>query len=164
MRAYQVGARLSGNLDAVDCSNGMIELLARLLEAAFDWASAGWYLSMRGKDELHLLRHEREEVVSSAMFELAPCKRHAAGRGQARRDLARVYTLAALHNCRAEENGRLAVRVHERCLARLVETWEGLARRAQGHPVPRRRYLALWRRPSWGHVSWGRVVGIRNGK
>ena len=164
MWAYQVDARLSGNLDVVDYSNGMIELLARLLEAAFDWASAGGYLSMRGRDELHLLRHEREEVVSSLMLDLATCKRHVARVGQARRDLTWVHSLAALHNRRTDEHGRLAVPVHERCLARLVQAWEGLARRAQGHSVPRRRYLTLRRRPSWGHVSWGRVVGIRNGK
>ena len=107
MWAYQVDTRLSGNLDVVDYSNGMIELLARLLEAAFDWASAGGYLSMRGRDELHLLRHEQEEVVSSLMLDLATCKRHVARVGQARRDLAWVHSLAALHNRRAADPGRL---------------------------------------------------------
>jgi len=67
----QVGACLSGNLDAVDHSDGVIQLMPRLLEAAFDRASAGGHLAARGQDELHRLRHEREEVIAAAMFELA---------------------------------------------------------------------------------------------
>jgi hypothetical protein len=97
---YQVGTCLSGNPEAVGRSS-MIEILAIPIEAAFDWTSAGGYLSIRGGDELHQLRHEREEVVSSAMMALAASKRHAARHEQARHDLARVYPMAALQYRRA---------------------------------------------------------------
>jgi hypothetical protein len=100
-----VGACLSGNLYAVYNSNGMIELVARLLEATFDRAPAGGHLSMRGEDELHHLRYEWKEVISSAMFSLTTAKRHAARRGQTRGDFARVHPLAALHDRRTKKHG-----------------------------------------------------------
>src|SRR6266702_2831879 len=164
-----MSACLSGNPDAVDCSSGMIQLLPRLLEAAFDRPSAGGHLPTRGQDELHQLRDEWEEVVSSAMFSLAPAKRHTAWRGQFGRDFARVHR-TVLHDRRAEEHGRFAVRVREWSLARLVDAREGLSRRAQGYSVSGRWHLLLLlmvrlrQRGCWGRVTWGRLVVLRNGE
>ncbi len=150
-------ARLSGNLDALDDSNGVIQLLARLLEAAFHRLPARGHASVRGEDELHQLRDEREEVVSTAVFVLSAAVRDAAGHRQGGGDLARMHR--ALHDRRAEEHGRLAVRVRERRRARPLDARERFPGSGQGYSVSGRG-----RPHDRGRVSWGWVVVLRNRK
>jgi len=129
---------LPRNLDTLDNSDGMIQLLAIMLEPAFHGASPRGNASARGQDELHMLRHKREQVVPSIVNDLGPAVRHVARLRQFRRDLARVHRV--LHERRADEYGRLAVRVRERRPARSLHSREGgcdFPERAQRDAVPR---------------------------
>ena len=69
-----MGACFFKDLDVVDDSSGMIDLLPRPLEAASDRASAWRHLVMCSHDELHELWSEWEEAISTAMFEIAAGK------------------------------------------------------------------------------------------
>lgn len=99
---------------------------------------------MRGADELHVLRHDREEIVPPLVSELGPTVRDIARLGVIRHDLARVHGI--LHQCRADEHGRFPVRVRERSRACLVDAGEGGAARGrvQGDAVSGRWDLRRW--------------------
>jgi len=116
-------ASLPRNLDTLNNSHGMIQLLAVMLEPAFHGASPGGNASAGGLDEFHVLRYEREQVVPSLVMDLLPAVRHEARPRVVRRDLARVYRV--LHDRRSDEHRRLAVRVREGRLARTLHAREG---------------------------------------
>ena len=128
-----MGASLSGNLGAIDCSNCMIQLLTTLLKPALHRPSPRGHASVRGRYELHERRHEGQEVVSSLMNNLLAAVRHVARLLVLRRNLARVYGI--LHERRADEHGRFPVGIRERGLARPLDTREGGPWRPQGNAV-----------------------------
>lgn len=148
---------LSWNFDAIDHSNGVIQLLAVILKPALYGPSAVGHAAVRGLDELHVLRYEREEVVPPVVLELAPSVRHAAVVGLVRRDLARVHRV--FHERRPDEHARCPVGVRERSLARPLDAGERGSGHAQRDAIPGRRHLR-WhcRRRGRGRVTWGRLV------
>ena len=157
-----MSAGLARNLGTVDYSDRMIELCASTLEAAFDRSPAVGHEPVRGRDELHVLRHEREQVEPALVRDLSAAVGHAAWQLEVRRDLARVHR--ELHERRAEEHEVSAVGLPERGLACLVRAWEGGARRAQRDAVPGRRHLGLrlivaFQRGG-GLVVWGGTVDV----
>lgn len=155
-----MGASFPRYLDPIDYSNGMIQLWPITFEPSFDGSSPRGHAPERGRDELHVLRHEWEEVVSPLVSDLAPAERHVTRTKIVRRDLARMHGI--LHERRAYEHGR-AVEVLERGLARPLDAGERGARHAQGDAVPgggyrRSRHRRRHRRRSRGRVTWGRLV------
>ena len=73
-----MGASFPRYLDAIDYSNGMIQLWAITFEPSFDGSSSRGHAPERCRDELHVLRHEGEEVVSPLVIDLVPAVRHVA--------------------------------------------------------------------------------------
>jgi hypothetical protein len=122
-----MGARFSGDLDAIDYSNRMIKLCTIILKPAFYRLSPVRHMSARGGDELHELRHEEQDVVSSLVNDLSATVRYVARLRMCRHDLARVHGI--LHECRADEHGRFPVRIREWGLARPLDAGKGGGRK-----------------------------------
>jgi hypothetical protein len=163
-----MGASFPRYLDAVDYSNGMIQLWPITFEPSLDGSSPRGHAPERGRNELHVLRHEGEEVVSPLVLDLVPAERHVTRMKMARRDFARMHGI--LHERRAYEHGR-AVEVLERGLARPLDARERGAGHAQRDAVPGGGYRrSRHRRRGRGRVTWGRIallvrdVRIREGR
>jgi hypothetical protein len=171
-----MGASLPGNLHPIDDGNRMVQFRAVVLKPALDGEPPRRHASVRGADKLHVLGHEREQVVPPLMHDLLPAIRHVARHRLLRRDLARVHRV--LHQRGPDEHGRFPVRVRERGRARAVDVREGWGPGgAQGDAVARGRRCRWWclllvrllvrgrgrdRGRGRGRVTWGwLVVAIR---
>ena len=102
----------------------MVQLYTILLKPAFYGLSPMGHVSIRGRDKLHERRHERQEVVTSLVNDLATAIRNAARLIlHIRHDLARVHRI--LHERRTDKHGRFTVRIREWRLARSPDAREG---------------------------------------
>jgi hypothetical protein len=115
-----MGASFSGNLRAIDHGSCMIQLWTITFKPTFYGPSPEGHASVRGRDKLHELGHEGEEVVSSVVNSLLVAGPHVA---LLPRDLARVHGVIG-HDRRADEHGRFPVGIYERGLARPVDPGE----------------------------------------
>ena len=142
-----MNSSFSGNLDAIDYSNCMVQLCAVLLKPAFYGLSPMGHVSIRGRNKLHERRHKRQQVVTTLVSDLTTAIRNAARLVlHARHDLARVHRI--LHERRADEHGRSAICIREWRVARSLDAGEGEGRgrrtgggHPQGNAVAGRRYL-----------------------
>jgi hypothetical protein len=123
-----MNAGFSRNLDAIDYSNCMVQLCAIPLKPAFHRLSPMGHESVRGWDELHECRYEREKVVPSLMIDLPSAVRNTARLAlYGRCDLARMHGI--MHERRTEKHGRFTIGIREWRLARPFDTGE---RRSRG--------------------------------